>query len=698
MLKIKTFGVEMWYRIASLGGGGCLNQQRIITFVSQQLKLSSLTRRNLSTFKTFTKTSQNKNVKINLVRLKFSSDGKLLFPRNTFTRFSSSAKQPAVTKPLTDKSTVRRLLQLAKPERNRLILAIGLLLISSTITLIIPYGIGRVIDIIYTTSQQDIGDSLGSFCKLLLVVFVCGAVANFGRISIMQTSGNRIVKRLRESLFSSVVKQDIAFYDKNKTGGLINRLSVDTSMVGHTLTMNISDGLRSSAQALGAISWMVYTCPYLAGISLCAVLPLALVSRAYGRFVRNITTEVQDSLAKSSEVAEETISNIRTVHSFVKEGRETRTYNLRVNHILDLSFKEAIAKGLFWSMTALSGNVIIVMVFYYGGMMVSSGMITVGELSSFLLYATFVGISIGGVTSFYSEMMKGIGASQRLFELVDRKPLVSSIGGLTPSLPPTGHITYNNVSFAYQQRPDAPILRHFNLNLHAGSVTALVGASGSGKSTIAHLLLRFYDPCEGEVCLDGVSVADYNLHWLRNNISIVSQDPVLFSSSIAENIAYGISDHTPVTTQDIVGSAKKANAHQFIERFPEGYDTTVGERGVMLSGGQKQRIAIARAIIKNPRILLMDEATSALDAESEHLVQEALVRVMEARTVLVIAHRLSTIRRADQIAVLKGGCVVEVGGYDDLMKLDGGEFKKLVERQTLGVPGGVGGMSDNNPA
>ncbi|XP_064621252.1 ATP-binding cassette sub-family B member 10, mitochondrial-like [Lineus longissimus] len=587
-------------------------------------------------------------------------------------------------RPVPKKSDMARLLRLAKPEKWRLSGAIAFLLISSTVSMAIPFCMGKVIDIIYTSAKGgQLKEKLSNICKILLGVFLIGGVANFGRVYLISVSGQRIVKTLREKLFSSIVKQDIAFFDKNKTGELINRLSADTTLVGASITQNISDGLRSTAQAIGGIGMMFFVSPKLTLVALGIVPPIAVVSIIYGRFLKKITKNLQDSLANATQVAEERLSNIRTVRAFSQDNNELGAYQKKILNVLQISMKESFAKAVFWASTGLSGNIVVLSVFYYGGLMMQDSMITVGELSAFLLYAAYIGISMGGLTSFYTELMKGLGASSRLWQLVDRKPAIPISGGLIPSDPLLGNVEFRDVHFKYPTREDNPIFDGLNLSIPAGQITAVVGPSGSGKSTLAALLLRFYDPNKGDICFDGQPLQTLDPSWVRSHTGTVSQEPVLFSSSVAENIAYGASDVSKVTHEQIVEAAKKANAYNFVSGFEKGFDTLVGERGLMLSGGQRQRIAIARAIIGNPKILLLDEATSALDAESEFLVQEALERLMVGRTVLTIAHRLSTIKNANQIAVMDKGKIVEAGSYNSLMDIENGLFRKLVERQTI---------------
>ncbi|XP_071441482.1 ATP-binding cassette sub-family B member 10, mitochondrial [Hetaerina americana] len=589
-------------------------------------------------------------------------------------------------------SEIRRLLCLAKPEKWRITGAILFLIVSSSVTMAVPFGLGKVIDIIYTSEAGLMKEKLYMIAGALFGVFIIGGLCNFGRVYLMSISGQRITQALRTKVFSSIMKQEVGFFDTNKTGELINRLSADTAVVSQSVTMNISDGLRSSVMVIAGVSMMFYLSPQLALVGLSIVPPMAGLAVVYGRFVKNITKSVQDSLAVATHVAEERIANVRTVKSFSGELHEIAAYKKKTLEVLELAYKEALARGVFFGMTGLGGNVMILSVLCYGGGMVAEESLTVGQLSSFLLYAAYVGISVAGISSFYSEAMRGIGASTRLWDLIDRQPLIPLKEGLRPAATPTGRIAFKDVWFRYPSRTE-PVFCGLDLEVEAGTMYAVVGASGSGKSTLAALLLRLYDPDKGIISLDGVSISDIDPGWLRSHMASVSQEPVLFSGTIKENILYGVGHHGGVegkeegyhsdVEQSVEEAAREANALDFIMALPEQFETTVGERGVMLSGGQKQRVAIARAIIKNPKILLLDEATSALDSESEHLVQEALERIMKGRTVLTIAHRLSTIRNADLIAVLENGRIAEKGSYAELMAIKDGLFKKLVKHQSF---------------
>ncbi|XP_036210684.1 ATP-binding cassette sub-family B member 10, mitochondrial isoform X5 [Myotis myotis] len=469
------------------------------------------------------------------------------------------------------RSEAQKLLGLAYPERRRLAAAVGFLAVSSVITMSAPFFLGRIIDIIYTSPTGDYSGSLTRLCLTLSGMFLCGAAANAIRVYLMQTSGQRIVNRLRASLFSSVLRQEVAFFDKTRTGELINRLSSDTALLGRSLTENLSDGLRAGAQASVGIGMMVQlsgiaphaefrstcfrplsqgnavTLPALVGYvsrQVPSVCPsqdavFCLASSGHFRFecgASNIhpcgdlwtipteTDQTHSGLPGTSHAAEERIGNIRTVRAFGKEMTEIEKYTSKVDFVMQLARKEAIARAGFFGATGLSGNLIVLSVLYKGGLLMGSAHMTVGELSSFLMYAFWVGLSIGGLSSFYSELMKGLGAGGRLWELLERKPGLPFDEGLTLNEKSfQGALEFKNVHFTYPARPEVPIFQDFSLSIPSGSVTALVGPSGSGKSTVVSLLLRLYDPLSGTISLDGRDIRQLNPVWLRSKIGTVSQ-------------------------------------------------------------------------------------------------------------------------------------------------------------------------------
>ncbi|XP_023946980.2 ATP-binding cassette sub-family B member 10, mitochondrial [Bicyclus anynana] len=597
-------------------------------------------------------------------------------------------------------SELKRLLTLAEPEKWTLAGAIGLLVVSSSVTMAVPFSLGMVLDIIYSGTNDLITarDKLDQLCMVLCGVFLVGGLCNFGRVYLMSISGQRMTQALRKQVFSSIMRQEPAWFAKTSTGELVNRLSADTQLVGRNLSSNVSDGLRSLFMVGAGTGMMFYMSPSLAMIGLCVVPPVSMLAIFYGRFVRGITRELQDALAETSELAEEKISNIKTVKSFSKEEKECKSYAQRIETLLNLAYKESLAVGSFYGLTGLSGNTIIILVLYYGGGMVATEQLTVGNLTSFLLYAAYVGISIGGLSSFYTELNKGMGAATRLWEIIDREPKIPVKGGIRPKDRPRGELVIDNINFSYV---GAPLIKGLSLHLHPGKSVALVGRSGCGKSTVAALILRLYDPDAGRILLDGVDIRQLDPVWLRSHIGYVSQEPVLFTGSIKENILYGAVEddyesNDSEKEEAWLVAARAAQLQELAASSRSGWARAVGAGGSQLSGGQKQRVAIARAIVKNPKILILDEATSALDTYSEYLVDKALKEISRDRTLLTIAHRLSTIQSADEVAVIGDGRIIEMGPYKELMAKPDGYFRELITHQTFAGSKAPIGTPDNN--
>eukprot|EP00126_Sphaerothecum_destruens_P007161 Sdes_comp19717_c0_seq1m11665 len=605
-------------------------------------------------------------------------DASVPFKKNNVSLYSFFSTKAPSPPPLNTKPTFggfKQLFGMASGEKKTIFSAIVLLLISSAVTMSIPFGMGKIIDIVFSSP-----DSLSKLKQVTLglgFISILGGLANFGRVYLINIASQRIVARSRKEIYSTILKQEIGFFDQTKSGEIVNRLSSDVEVMSRSLTDNVSDGLRSLTQAAGGLGMMLYMSPKLTGVVVGLVPVVGILAMFYGRVVKSISKRVQDSLADTTSIAAERIGNIRTVKAFGQELHELKLYSQSVDHVYAISKQEILAKSVFFGTSGAVGNMIMLGVLFYGGSMMLNHEISIGNLTSFLIYTVYMGISIVGLSSFYAQLMKGVGSGQRIWELQARKSVVSDCGRITiPGELLRGDISFRDIAFVYPSRPDVHVFKNLDLSIKAGSSVAVVGASGSGKSTLAALLLRFYDPLSGALSIDNVSVKELDAHWLRSKIGYVSQEPVLFSGTLSENISYGTLAEMP----DIICASRKANAHQFISEFPLGYDTLVGERGVALSGGQKQRIAIARAILRDPKVLILDEATSALDTESESLVQEALSHLMTGRTVIIIAHRLSSIKTADQIVVLEGGKVAEMGSYDVLAK-GGALFQKLVEKQ-----------------
>lgn len=585
-----------------------------------------------------------------------------------------------------------RLIKIARPEIRWLGISFVFLLISSGVTMSIPFSVGRILDI--ATSSKDettlLGLTLNQFFVGFAAFMTLGAMANFGRVVLLRIVGERVVARLRTQLYRRTYVQDAEFFDANRVGDLISRLSSDTVIVGKSITQNISDGLRAIVSGATGFAAMAWLSPQLTSVILLMFPPIAIGAFFYGRFMRNISRQIQRNLGTLTKIAEERLGNIKTSQAFAGEIQEIGRYNKQVRKIFSLGRKESIVAATFFGSTGWAGNMTILALLIVGGNLVRSGAMTMGDLTSFMMYTVFAGSSLFGISGFYSELMKGVGAASRLFELQDRHPTIpATVGKKITSA--QGPIRFSNVSFAYPTRPAVSIFNNLDFEIPSGSNVCIVGPSGGGKSTVASLLLRFYNPTQGTIYINGIDIRDMNVKSLRRRIGMVAQEPVLFSGSIAENIAYG---KPRASRAEIIMAARKANCG-FISDFPEGLETQVGARGAQLSGGQKQRIAIARALLKDPDILILDEATSALDAESETLVNSALAELLKGRsTTISIAHRLSTIKRSDQLIVLSSeGTVAEIGTYSALSANPESAFSKLMEWQMSGgdVPESVRG-------
>lgn len=569
---------------------------------------------------------------------------------------------------------VRKIVSLAKPEFKTLLMASFFLAVASACQLAFPQVIRNMIDA--SLQARDL-EKINQISWVILIVFVLQAIASTIRYYLFTMAGERIVQRLRSDLYSAILRQEIAFFDFNKTGELISRISSDTSILQNAVSVNVSMGLRNLAAAIGGLALMIHTSPKLALSMLLVIPPVVLGATVFGKKIRMFSRRAQDNLAEASVVAEETISGIRTVRSFAQERFEQNRYDRNLTVSL-LSVRDKVKQiSIFMMLASLVGYSAISGVIWYGGRQVIAAELSIGDLTQFLIYLMIVAFSVGSLGSLWGDFMSAVGAGNRIFEIMDRKSEMDNHVGIKPATL-SGAVEFKDVNFSYPARAELAVLEKFNLRLEPNQLVALVGPSGSGKTTVAALLTRLYDVVSGDIVLDGTSIKMLEPNWLRNQIGLVSQEPILISSTIEDNIKYG---NANASHNDVIRAAKLANAHEFILGFTGQYKTLVGERGIQLSGGQKQRIAIARAILKNPKILILDEATSALDTESEASVQEALNKLMKNRTTLVIAHRLSTVQNANLICVLENGKIVESGEHRVLLQNKNGLYRKLVEGQ-----------------
>ncbi len=541
------------------------------------------------------------------------------------------------------------------------------------------------LDNVYLTAQQatDLTAMADKVGLMLLVLFALQAVFSFGRVWFFSQATEQLLASLRRSTFSQLLKMPMSYFSSHQAAELNSRISADITQIGDTLTVGVAEFLRQLIIIIGGTLMICLISWKLALLMLCIIPPVALITVFFGRKIRKYSREVQDRVAESNVIVGESMQGIANVKSFTNESFEIARYTKSTGNILINAMRYARARGGFFSFIifCLFGSI---MVLVWAGVQMTIGHnLYAGDLMKFLLYTLFVAASIGGIPEQYAQIQRAVGASERIFEILDEtpEPIDTNPERERRRLKLSGKLELKNLSFTYPTRKEFQVLKNISLSANAGETIAIVGPSGSGKSTIAQLLLRFYDPENGNLFFDGKDAREYDLTDLRENMAIVPQDVLLFGGSIRENIAYG---KPGSTDEEIVEASKKANAYSFIESFPDKFDTLVGDRGIQLSGGQRQRIAIARAVLKNPAILILDEATSSLDSESERIVQEALDKLMIGRTSIVIAHRLATIRNADKIIVVENGKVVEAGTHEELIAMDNGLYRSLSRLQFQG--------------
>ena len=685
----------------------------------------------------------------------------------------------------TSGASLSKILKLAKPEICMLLVALVFMIGSESTGLITPLIIADAYDSLVDVelTEDDRLKEISKFMFIAILVHAAGIVAGFIRASILGIAGERLVARLRNQLYESILYQEIAFFDSHKSGELVSRLGSDTTLLQNAISQSIPESLLGMMKVIVSVTLMFYISPKLAGITLGMVFILMVFSIPMGQLLGRLSKEYQNALGEAQTYSTETFGAMRTVQSFAAQSREVYRFTTKIGNpdlckywipapsndakeknekddkdgivatnsktTYSVGFYKAITTSGFFTFIFGFGFGAMYLTLWYGFTLVSKGEITLGQLTAFQSYIFTVGFGLGGTSTHIAKAVEGLGASGRIFYLLERIPLIPTptldsknddkataaaskkdegtnntdaaaragkeddleVGTVTSEVVPfrpispllkpksmEGDVTFENVGFSYPTRANVPVLRDFTLSVPSNTTAALVGSSGAGKSTVVALLQRFYEVNTGSIKIDGNDIRNLDLQWLRSNIGYVQQEPQLFGLTVRENVLYGVDDDNPdckITQDDIEQACKDANAHDFIMSWPKGYDTLVGERGVKLSGGQKQRLAIARALLTKCRILLLDEATSALDAESEHLVQEAINKAVEGRTVLIVAHRLSTIRRASQIVVLDKHKIVDIGTHEELLTRCT-KYQDLIKRQQGGHRHGQGHSRHEN--
>jgi len=605
--------------------------------------------------------------------------------------------------------SLSRVFQIIKPEGKVLLVGFILLFAAEATTQVIPLIVAKAYNAIidFTMDPDERMSDVHYYMLVSIIIFLSGSVATFIRFSIFAVAAERCVARLRIQLYGSILNQDIAFFDVHKSGELISRLGSDTTLLQGVVSQSIPESLGNIVKAIVSVILTFYISPELAGVSLGIIIVIVLMASPLGISLGKLSKLYQDALGEAQTHSTEAIGQMRTVQSFTAEMKEKKRFSDNIGDpaMYPLWFpksKEGKAKSTlivgFWKSIYSAGFFSIIFgggfgflygCLWYGFHLVNKGDITLGDLTAFQAYVFNIGLGLGTASTNVVKVIEAFGACGRIFFLLDAIPSIPTPPkkGEEPKtlLKPgkfEGHLKFDNVKFAYPSRPNIDVLDGVSLSISPGTTTALVGGSGSGKSTVVALLQRFYDINSGSIKIDGNDIKDVDIQWLRQKIGYVQQEPQLFGLSVRDNLLYGLPDEKVISQEVMEQACRDANCHDFISSWPDGYETLVGERGVQVSGGQKQRISIARALITDCRLLLLDEATSALDAESEHLVQEAIDNAVVGRTVVIVAHRLSTIQRATQIVVMNKHKVVDVGTHDYLLE-NCLKYRELIKRQNM---------------
>jgi len=581
-----------------------------------------------------------------------------------------------------------------KPYRGKFILSLGFIALSAFTTSLFPLFLGKMIDAaspgVTISGMNGVSEQFGqslrnikwSLNTTLLLIFIQLTIQTFFsymRVYLLAEVGERSLADMRRDVYSKLLSMPMSFFTEKRVGELSNRISSDLSQIQDAISFTLAEFLRGIFTLIIGLAFIFWISTKLALVMLAVVPVIAVLAVVFGKRIRKMARRAQDQLAESGTIVQETFQGISIVKAFTNEFYEIGRYVKSIRAVVDTAIMNARYRGAFVSFMIFSVFGTVAFVMWVGANMIQTGQLTIGSLTMFVIFSMFVGGTFAGFADMFSQLQKTLGATQSIREILRNpgEPVDLNPVEMHPDIELKGNVRFDQVAFNYPGRKDVPVLKDISLQASNGEQIALVGPSGAGKSTIASLLLKFYDPDSGTIYFDDRPASDFPLSALRMQMAFVPQDVILFGGTIRENISYG---KPGATELEITNASKKANAHEFVSRFPQLYETVVGERGIKLSGGQRQRIAIARAILKDPAILILDEATSSLDSESEQLVQEALENLMEGRTSFVIAHRLSTIRNADKIVVIDKGIVSENGTHQQLMNHNG-LYRKLNDMQ-----------------
>ena len=584
--------------------------------------------------------------------------------------------------PTLNRETLSKALEIfryIRPYRWSLIFGLILLFLSSLVFMVFPYLSGVMVDVAQGNSDWEF--SLRDVGLVLILILILQGSISYARVMLFARVSEFGIADVRRALYQKMVSLPMVFFEQSRVGELVSRLTADVEKLYSAFSITLAEFLRQIIILISGIVFLALTTPRLALIMLGTFPVVVVAAMLFGRFIRRLSKKRQEELADSNIIVSETMSTIHTVKAFTNELFEAVRYGKNISRVVKVSMAYARGRAIFsvFIITLLFGALFFII--WEGANMLQRGDISAGDLIAFVSYTAIIGGAIAGLGNFYTELLGAIGATERVRDILNQEGEIefpAEHEAMPEAANIIGQIEYDQVHFRYPTREDVPVLQGLSFKVEAGQKVALVGSSGAGKSTIVQLLLRFYNFQEGQILVDGKPISSYNISALRRNIAIVPQEVLLFGGTIRENILYGRPESTEA---DIIEASKKANAWEFIRKFPEGLDTVVGERGVKLSGGQRQRIAIARAILKDPAILLLDEATSSLDAESEKVVQDALNTLMQGRTSIIIAHRLATIREVDCIYVIDRGKIVEQGTHEELSMVEDGAYNNFAKLQ-----------------